>query len=95
MLAVEFTEAVVDAALAWTQDQVAVLRTTVADFEGDPRSVDAGDARFRHRPAGQRMTDELRATCTTCGQRFDCLEYGRSRARGVRADVDPLNVFKN
>jgi hypothetical protein len=95
MLAIEFDESVVESALAWTQEQVAALRSTVTEFERDPRAVVAGDMTLRAKPQGQRITEELRATCTTCGQRFDCPEYGKSRKRGTRADVDPLNVLKN
>ena len=95
MLAIEFDENVVESALAWTQEQVAALRSTVTEFERDPRTVVAGDITLRTKPEGRRITEELRATCTTCGQRFDCSEYGRSGKRGTRSDVDPLNVLKN
>lgn len=96
LLSVPVTLPLLDAAVAWTHEQVKELRRTVAEFEASPHSVSGGDYRLRGNPVGQRLTDESTKQCTACGRRFDCPEYGAYlRAGHSLADVDPLNVNKN
>ncbi|MDQ3933699.1 MAG: PD-(D/E)XK nuclease family protein [Actinomycetota bacterium] len=98
LLSVPIDEAVVESGLAWTVDQVADLRRTLTCFEQDPDSVDAGTVLRRNRPVGDRVDEVLRAQCTGCAQRFDCVEYTShldSKPGDVKRDVSPYAVGKN
>ncbi|MDA8071643.1 MAG: PD-(D/E)XK nuclease family protein [Actinomycetota bacterium] len=99
LLAVPITRAVVDSAVDWTLEQVRDLRQTVLQMQVDPLAIEGGDLRLRHLPLGDRVTDELKAQCTACGQRFDCSAYrsflGPGKRGGEHTDVDTLNVTKN
>jgi hypothetical protein len=99
LLAVPINRAVVDGAVAWTLEQVQDLRRTVLQMQEDPLSIEGGDSRLRALPPKDRVTVELKAQCTTCGQRFDCRTYrsflGPGRKGAEHTDVDILNVAKN
>jgi hypothetical protein len=98
LLSVPIDENVVDSGLRWTVDQVADLRRTLTTFEQDPEAVEAGTVLRRDRPVGDRVDDVLRAQCTGCAHRFDCVEYAThlgSKPGDVKRDVDPYAVGKN
>ena len=95
LLAVEVTEGLVDAGIAWTKAQAAALQASVAVFERNPLDIEPGEFALQTRPPEQRVTDELRQQCTTCGLRFDCAAYGGLLGGVDHADIDILNVFKN
>src|SRR4051794_16781995 len=98
LLAVPVDDQIVDAALAWTVDQVEDLRKTVLAFASDPTGVEGGSLLRRSLPVGDRVDDDLKAQCTGCGQRFDCVEYTTSigSVNGkVKRDVDPLAIGRN
>lgn len=93
LLSIDVDEDIVDAAVAWTYEQVRLLRTTAEVFETQPEAVVAGELAQQHKPVGERLSQETMAQCTACGFRFDCSEY---TADGKHAsDVDLTNVFKN
>ena len=52
----------------------------------------------RAKPVGQRVTEDLKAQCTACGQRYDCEEYttsiGSTTAK-VKREVDPTRVDRS
>jgi hypothetical protein len=99
LLAIPITPDVVKGAVGWTLDQVSDLRQTVLQMQTDPLSVDGGDYRLRNLPLKDRVTTELKAQCTACGQRFDCAAYrahlGPGKGGAEHTDVDTLNVTKN
>jgi hypothetical protein len=96
LLAIEVNGPIVDAALAWTYEQVRLLRATADTFEHDPVAVPAGELARYTEPLGQRLSQETTAQCTACTFRFDCPEYTTHLAGGRRhPDVDLANVFKN
>jgi hypothetical protein len=96
LLAIEVTGPIVDAALAWTYEQVRLLRTTADTFEQDPVAVAAGELARDTEPLGQRLSQETTAQCTACSFRFDCPEYTTHLAGGPQhPDVDLTNVLKN
>lgn len=99
LLSIPITREVVDGSIAWTLDQVRLLRQTVLTMQTDPLAVEGGDLRRRDLAPGDRITQDLRAQCTACGQRFDCTAYrghlGPAKGGGEHADVDVLNVAKN
>jgi hypothetical protein len=99
LLAVPITREVVDGAVDWTLEQVGDLRQTVLRMQDDPLSIEGGDLRLRDLPLKDRVTTELKAQCTACGQRFDCSAYRSFLGPGKRGsehnDVDILNVAKN
>jgi hypothetical protein len=68
-------------------------------MQQDPLSIEGGDLRRRHLPLKERVTEELKAQCTACGQRFDCSTYraylGPGKNGSEHPDVDILNVAKN
>ena len=93
LLAIDVDGSIVDAALAWTYEQVRLLRSTADTFETQPEAVVAGELAKQHEPVGKRLSQETTAQCTACGFRFDCPEY---TADGKHfSDVDPTSVFKN
>lgn len=96
LLAVDVDTSVVDAALAWTYDQVRFLRHTADTFETRPDDVLAGELARETEPLGKRLTQETTAQCTACTFRFDCPEY-TTHLRGGQShpDIDLMNVFKN
>lgn len=98
LLSVPIDETIVDSGLCWTIEQVADLRRTLTSFELGPGSVAGGTVLRRDRPVGDRIDDVLRAQCTGCAQRFDCVEYtthlGSNNTRPKR-DVSPYTVTKN
>lgn len=98
LLAIPIDDDVINAAMRWTLEQVGELRETELTVQRDPRSVEAGDIRYRGRPLDERVTDELKQQCTTCGQRFDCPSYTAalgSTPDDPNPDVDLYNVYKN
>lgn len=98
LLSVPIDDAIVEAGLRWTVDQVADLQKTLATFESGPDGVEGGTVLRRDRPVGDRVDEVLRAQCTGCAQRFDCTEYTThlgSTARKVKRDVSPFVVTKN
>jgi hypothetical protein len=96
LLAIEVNGPIVDAALAWTYEQVRLLRATADTFEHEPVAVPAGELARSTQPLGQRLSQETTAQCTACSFRFDCPEYTTHLAGGRRhPDVDLTNVFKN
>jgi hypothetical protein len=99
LLAVPVDDDIVDAAVRWTVDQVAELRQTTLAFEQDPAAVEGGSALLRDHVVGRRVDEDLRAQCTACGQRFDCIEYatflGPDQAGNLKRDIDPLAVGRN
>lgn len=93
LLAIDVNGRIVDAAVAWTYEQVRLLRSTADTFETQPEAVVAGELAKQHQPVGKRLSQETTAQCTACGFRFDCPEY---TADGKHlSDVDRTNVFKN
>ncbi|ORA16382.1 PD-(D/E)XK nuclease family protein [Mycobacterium asiaticum] len=96
LLAIDVNESIVDAALAWTYEQVRALRATADIFEADPVAVQAGEIARDNHPVGQRLTAETTAQCTTCTFRFDCPEYTTHLVGGTtNPDIDLRNIFKN
>lgn len=96
LLAIGVTDAIVDRALDWTQDQVRDLRMTTAAFERDPLAVVAGERTLGREPLGKRVTAETVQQCTGCAFRFDCDEYRTHLGTGTKSrDVDIYTVFKN
>lgn len=96
LLAVEVSEATVDAAVDWTYHQVRLLRATDAAFEINPGEVEGGELARRDKPEGQRLTAETKQQCTACSFRFDCSEYIANLDGGEsHSDVVLTNVFKN
>ncbi len=98
LLSVPIDAAVVDSGLRWTIEQVADLQRTLAAFERDPEAVAGGTVVLRDRPVGERVDGVLRAQCTGCAQRFDCVEYGThlgSTPKKVKRDVSLEVVTKN
>jgi hypothetical protein len=99
LLAIPITRAVVDGAVEWTLEQVQDLRKTVLQMQQDPLAIEGGDLRRRKLPLKDRVTSELKAQCTACGQRFDCKTYrsflGPGKNGKEHTDVDTLNVAKN
>ncbi len=98
LLAIPVDEELVDNAVKWTVGQVEDLRGTTVDFAVDPASVAGGSLLERDRPVGKRVTEELKAQCTACGQRYDCEEYTTSigsTATNVKREVDPTRVDRS
>ncbi len=96
LLAIDVTDAIVDRAVDWTQDQVRDLRTTTAAFERDPLAVVAGERTLGGQPLGQRVTTETVQQCTGCAFRFDCDEYRAHLGPSTKSrDIDICTVFKN
>jgi hypothetical protein len=96
LLAVDVSPAIVDAALAWTYEQVRLLRATASAFEGDPATVEGGELARRSELVGHRLSKETKAQCTACTFRFDCPEYTANLEGGTsNSDVALGNVFKN
>ena len=99
LLAIPINREVVDGAVEWTLEQVRDLRQTVLRMQDDPLSIEGGDLRLRDLPLKERVTTELKAQCTACGQRFDCSAYrsflGPGKRGSEHTDVDTLNVAKN
>jgi hypothetical protein len=96
LLAIDVDSSVVDAALAWTYDQVRLLRGTADAFETQPDSVLAGELAKEEEPLGKRLSQETTAQCTACTFRFDCPEYTAHLKGGQQhPDINLANVFKN
>jgi hypothetical protein len=96
LLAIDVTDAIVDRALDWTQDQVRDLRATTAAFEQNPLAVAAGERTLSSQPVGKRVTPETVQQCTGCAFRFDCNEYRTHLGPSTKSrDVDIYTVFKN
>lgn len=94
LVSVEVSEDAVTAALRWTEEQVARLRATMRAFELNPSGVQGGELDLADAPAGDRITSELKAQCTTCSVRFDCTSYAASLGPKKR-DIDIYDVTKN
>lgn len=87
LLAIDVDERVVDGAVAWTYEQVRLLRSTADTFATEPEAVVGGELAKQHQPVGKRLSQETTAQYTACGFRFDCPEY---TADGKHLfDVDP------
>jgi len=96
LVAIAVDETIVQHALAWTIQQVKNIRQTVLQFQQSPLTVQGGGFDDRHKPLGQKITEELKQQCTACGFRFDCDEYCAHLPRGTNnPDVDVRNVKKN
>lgn len=96
LLAIDVDAGVVDAALAWTYDQVRLLRSTADIFETGPDGVLGGELAKEGEPLGKRLSQETTAQCTACTFRFDCPEYTAHLKGGDQhPDVNLTNVFKN
>ena len=96
LLAIDVDTSVVDAALAWTYDQVRLLRGTADTFETRPDGVLAGELAKEEEPVGKRLSPETTAQCTACTFRFDCPEYTAHLKGGDQhPDINLTNVFKN
>lgn len=95
LLAIDVTGPIVDAALAWTYEQVRSLRATADGFETDPATVPGGELARDHEPIGRRLSSETTAQCTACTFRFDCNEYVTHLGDAHHSDVDLANVLKN
>ena len=96
LLAVDVSPAIVDAALAWTYEQVRLLRATSSAFEDDPATVEGGELGRRDKSVGDRLSAETKQQCTACAFRFDCTEYTANLEGGAgHQDVALSNVFKN
>jgi len=98
LLSIPLTPTVVDSGLRWTVEQVADLRRTLTSFEKDPAEVCGGTVLRRELPVGERVDEVLKAQCTGCAQRFDCVEYTThlgSTPKRVKRDVSPYEVGKN
>ena len=96
LLAIDVDTGVVDAALAWTYDQVRLLRGTADTFETQPANVLAGELARQAEPLGNRLSQETTAQCTACTFRFDCPEYTAHLKGGDQhPDINLANVFKN
>ena len=89
LLSIEVTEDAVDAALGWTENQVAALRRTMRQFEADPLAVQGGEF---DQPGS--ISGDLKSQCTTCSVRFDCSAFAASLGPGA-TDIDILDVTKN
>jgi hypothetical protein len=98
LLAIPVDDELVDDAVTWTVEQVEELRRTTIRFAQQPTDVEGGSLLLRDRPVGQRVTSDLKAQCTACGQRFDCPEYTKSIGSSLskpKRDVDPRDVGRN
>jgi hypothetical protein len=98
LLSVPINNAIVEAGLRWTVDQVADLQKTLVTFESGPDTVEGGTVLRRDKPVGDRVDEVLRAQCTGCAQRFDCPEYTShlgSTSQKIKRDVSPFVVTKN
>jgi hypothetical protein len=96
LLAIDVNDSLVQAALAWTEEQVRELQATTLVFEREPLAVTAGELIRKGRPLGQRLTSESTQQCTACSFRFGCEEYENYLGGGPdHPDIDILNVAKN
>jgi DNA helicase II / ATP-dependent DNA helicase PcrA len=98
LVAVPVSESLVEHAVQWTEDQVEDLRSTTVEFAKDPASIVGGSLLLREEPVGERITEDLRAQCTACGQRFDCEEYATflgSSAENPKREVDTHSVERS
>jgi DNA helicase-2/ATP-dependent DNA helicase PcrA len=96
LLAIDVNDALVRAALDWTETQVRELQATKLVFERDPLAVTAGEFVRRSNSVGQRLTSESTQQCTACSFRFGCEEYETHLGGGTsHPDIDILNVMKN
>lgn len=95
LLAVEVDESLIEDAVAWTLEQVRLLRKTVLTFQAQPASVKGGALDKQNASVGKKIEKELRAQCTACGLRFDCEEYHAVLGRPDHPDILLTNVEKN
>jgi PD-(D/E)XK nuclease superfamily len=95
LLAVPVDEQIVDQALRWTMEQVKLIRKTTLDFQNSPLTIEGGGLDDRHKPVGERVSEELKQQCTACGFRFDCTEYGTHLQDANHSDISRSNVRKN
>lgn len=95
LLAISVDSEIVNHALRWTIEQVKLLRKTTLEFQNSPTSIEGGGLEDRHKPVGQRITEELKQQCTACGFRFDCTEYCTHLGNNQHADVRLDNIRKN
>jgi len=95
LLAVAVDEALIEDAVAWTIEQVRLLRKTTLQFQIMPTSIEGGALDRQTRPLGKRTDEELRQQCTACGLRFDCGEYKAFLGRPNHPDIALTNVGKN
>jgi hypothetical protein len=98
LLAIPIDDQLVDRGVEWTVDQVGELRRTQIRFSRGPETVAGGSQLLRQKPVGERVDEDLKAQCTGCGQRFDCVEYTTSigsSGNSPKRDVDPLAIGRN
>jgi hypothetical protein len=85
LIAIDISQAMVDAALSWTSSQIAGIGASVLTFRANPLSIPSGDY------GSGSISSELRNQCTACGQRFDCPSYKSTSP----SDCDPSRIDKN
>jgi hypothetical protein len=95
LMAIDVTQQLVDHALAWTIQQVKLIRATTLEFQKSPLAIGGGSLEDIDKPVGQRVTDELKQQCTACGFRFDCQEYCTHLGGSQHSDVRLNNIKKN
>jgi PD-(D/E)XK nuclease superfamily len=95
LLAVPVDQQIVDQALRWTMEQVKLIRKTTLEFQNSPLVVEGGGLDDRHKPVGERVSEELKQQCTACGFRFDCVEYSAHLRDVNHSDISRINVRKN
>jgi len=95
LLSIAIDDELLELALAWTLDEVRRLRQTVLSFQRRPQDVPGGAYENQSKLLGQRVDTEQAQQCTTCGQRFDCVEYHAYLGGPSKSDVRRSNVFKN
>lgn len=95
LICIELTDALLDASVNWTVQQVKLLQNTVAKFQQQPKDVGAGELEFASKPLEERVTVELKKQCTACSYRFDCKEYAAYLGKPDHRDIDIYTVRKN
>jgi hypothetical protein len=89
LLAIPITRELAKHGIDWTIEQARLLRQSELRFQADPLQAAGGDVE-----TGE-IDGELRAQCTTCGQRFDCNAYVGHLGGSDHNDVRLGNVMKN
>lgn len=97
LLALEYDQKPVDAAVTWTHQQVRSLEDTIALFQRNPCALEGGEYDRGGDPLAHRVTEDLKKQCTACGFRFDCPAYNAHLGGkpGSHPDVELTNVGKN
>jgi hypothetical protein len=95
LLAIAVDDELIKLAVKWTHDQVVELQATLKVYQTDPTTVPGGERSLIKNPVGKRISTDLKAQCTACGERFDCEEYKKYLGRPDHADVSITDVTKN